>query len=181
MFKELPIDQLQLNPFTAFGTDWMALAAGNEVDGCNAMTIAWGHFGSLWERKSHANRLPTAICYVRPSRYTKEFMDKEKLFTLCAFAPEQKKVLGILGSRSGRDGDKIAAAGLTTMCVDGTVAFAEAKMVYVCRKLYHAPLLESGFADKELVDFNYPKRDFHEMYVGEVIKVLVNDFKPDNG
>lgn len=181
MFKELPIDQLQLNPFIAFGKDWMALAAGNEADGCNAMTIAWGHFGSLWERGSHRNCLPTAICYVRPSRYTKEFLDKEERFTLCTFAPVQKKALGVLGSCSGRDGDKIAAAGLTPVFTDGTVAFAEAKMVYVCRKLYHAPLLKSGFVDKGLIDFNYPQRDFHEMYVGEIIKVFINDFEPHNG
>ena len=81
MFKEIPIDQLQLNPFTAFGRDWMALAAGNETDGCNAMTIAWGHFGSLWERGSHTNRLPTAICYVRPSRYSRPYPAPCKMAT----------------------------------------------------------------------------------------------------
>ena len=72
-----------------------------------------GHLGSLWERGTHANRLPTAIAYVRPNRQTKEFMDKEELFTLCTFSSEYKKSLGYIGSHSGRDGDKIAPAGLT--------------------------------------------------------------------
>lgn len=45
-------------------------------------------------------------------------------------------------------------------------------MIFVCRKLYHAPLLENGFVDQTLVEHNYPKKDFHEMYVGEIIKVL---------
>lgn len=63
---------------------------------------------SSMERENHQNRLSTAICYVRPSRYTKTF-------------------------------------------------------------------LERGFSDKELIDFNYPERDFHEMYVGEILKVLVKD------
>lgn len=48
-------------------------------------------------------------------------------------------------------------------------------MVLVCRKLYQAPLLEEGFVDKGLIDFNYPKKDFHEMYIGEILKVLVQE------
>lgn len=69
--NEIAIEDLTLNPFTVFGRDWMALAVGNEQDGCNAMTVSWGQLGALWERSSHSNRLPTAVCYVRPSRYTK--------------------------------------------------------------------------------------------------------------
>lgn len=170
--KEIQIQDLKLNPFTLFGQDWMALAAGNEADGCNAMTVSWGHLGALWEQDSHRNRLPTAICYVRPSRYTKEFMDKEACFTLSHFPEQYRKALGYLGSRSGRNGDKIKAAGLTPVFYDGTIYFAEADMVFICRKLYSAQLTESGFESRELVDFNYPDRDFHTMYVGEIIKIL---------
>lgn len=169
---EISIEDINLNPFTDFGVEWMALAAGNAKDSYNAMTIAWGHFGSLWERGNHANRLPTAICYVRPSRYTKEFMDKEPYFSFSCFNSKYHKNLGYLGSHSGRDGDKIKAAKLTPQFAYNTVYFSEAKTVYICRKLYHAPLIESGFAEKELIDFNYPARDFHEMYVGEIIKIL---------
>ncbi len=170
--KEIQIQDLKLNPFTLFGQDWMALAAGNEADGCNAMTVSWGHLGALWEQDSHRNRLPTAICYVRPSRYTKEFMDKEACFTLSHFPEQYRKALGYLGSRSGRNGDKIKAAGLTPVFSNGTIYFAEADMVFICRKLYSAQLTESGFESRELVDFNYPDRDFHTMYVGEIIKIL---------
>ena len=53
-----------------------------------------------------------------------------------------------------------------------TTYFAEADLVLICRKLYHAPLLETGYMDHGLIDFNYPERDFHEMYVGEIVKVL---------
>lgn len=167
------IKEQTLNPFQAFGEEWMALTAGNEKDGYNTMTVAWGHFGSLWERDSHANQLPTIICYVRPNRYTKEFMDKEEYFTLSCFDKPYKKALAYLGSHSGRDGDKAKAAGLTPVFAEGSTYFAEANTVYVCRKLYHAPLQEAGFVDKGLVDFNYPNRDFHEMYIGEIVKMLV--------
>ena len=50
-------------------------------------------------------------------------------------------------------------------------------MVFVCRKLYQAPLVESGFVDNGLIDFNYPEKDFHEMYIGEIVKVLVSTGK----
>ena len=172
MLKEISYKELNLNPMTLFGEDWLALAAGNETSGYNAMCIAWGHMGTLWERNSHANRLPTVTCFVRPQRYTKEFMDKEELFSLSHFPNSLKKSLGYIGSHSGRDGDKIKEAGLTPVFNNGTTYFAEANLVFICRKLYQAPLIDSGFTDKELIDFNYPEKDFHEMYIGEIIKVL---------
>lgn len=173
--KETDIKTLQINPFNLFGKDWMALTAGTKRTGFNSMTVAWGHLGSVWERGSHRNRLPTAICYVRPSRYTKKYMDKEKYFTLSHFPAEYKKVLGYLGSHSGRNEDKVQATGLTPVFSDGTTYFAEADLVFICRRLYQAPLLEMGYVDKELIDFNYPGRDFHEVYIGEIVKVLVSD------
>lgn len=48
-------------------------------------------------------------------------------------------------------------------------------MVFVCRKLYSGALTGNGFVDQGLIDFNYPERDFHTMYVGEIMKVLVNE------
>lgn len=175
MMKEIAITELKINPFQLFGKDWMALTSGTEKKGFNTMTVAWGHLGSVWERGSHRNCLPTAICYVRPSRYTKEYMDQEKYFTLSHFPIEYKKTLGYLGSHSGKNEDKIQATGLTPVFSDGTTYFEESDLVFICRKLYQAPLLEKGYVDKELIDFNYPERDFHEMYVGEIVKVLVSD------
>ena len=173
--REIAVKEFHIAPFTAFGDDWMALTAGNMRNGYNAMTVSWGHLGSLWERDSHTNRLPTVICYVRPSRYTKEFMDKEKYFTLSHFNPSYRKALGYLGSHSGRSDDKIKNAGLTPVFDGETTYFAEADLVFVCKKLYSGTLTESGFTDKALVDFNYPERDFHTMYVGEVVKILENE------
>ena len=170
MLHEIPYSELTFNPMTAFAKDWMALAAGNETDGCNAMTVSWGHVGALWD-----SSLPTAVCYVRPQRYTKQFIDREDLFTLSCFGNEQRSALTILGQKSGRDGDKIKEAGLTPVFENGTVHFAEARLVLVCRKLYHAPILEEGFVDPAMAARNYPAKDFHEMYIGQIIKVLKDD------
>lgn len=175
--REISINELKLNPMTLIGGEWWVIAAGNQYDGCNAMTASWGHLGAMWERpegKAHMG-LPTAIVYVRPHRYTKEYLDRESHFSLSIFSSSHKKALGYLGTHSGREGDKIAAAGLKPIFADGMIYFAQAKMVFLCRKLYHAPLQEAGFVDKSLIDNCYPKRDFHEMYIGEIIQVWVGD------
>ena len=173
MMKEISIKDIKLNPVTMFGDNWAVLTAGNKNSGCNAMTIAWGNIGTLWERKSHSNRLPVMTVYVRPSRYTKKFIDSESYFTVSTL--DNKKALGYLGSHTGQNEDKIQNAGLTPIYVDGTAAIKEAEIVFVCRKLYNAPLIKDGFVDRELIDFNYPDFDFHEMYVGEIIKVYTKN------
>lgn len=178
--KEININELQVNPYSLFGKDWMLLTAGNKKDGFNTMTVSWGHLGSIWESESHHGSFPTAICYVRPSRYTKKYMDQEEYFTLSHFASEYKKALGYLGSHSGRDEDKIKATGLTPVFVDETTYFAEANLVFVCRKLYQAPFLENNYVDKSLIDFNYPHKDFHDIYIGEIVKILVADDSSSN-
>ena len=165
--KEIERSQLTLDPFALIGGDWMLLTAGTREQGYNTMTCSWGHFGPIWASD-------TAVAYVRPQRYTKEFVDKEDLYTLCFF-DGRKKELGYLGSRSGRDEDKVAKVGFTPVFEDGYTYFAEAKLVLVCRKLYQAPLKEEYFLDKETLEKNYPQRDFHDLYVGRIEKILVSE------
>lgn len=165
--KEISVEELSMNPMTLIGKEWMLITAGTEERGYNTMTASWGHLGHLWNRH-------TSVCYVRPQRYTKEFIDREDLYTLCFF-PGYKKELSYLGSHSGRDEDKVAKMGLTPVFGEGYTYFAEASLVLVCRKLYRAPLTETGFVDKEVLEKNYPKRDLHDLYVGEIVKVLVSE------
>lgn len=176
-FKSISVQDLSLNPMTMIGSEWWLITAGNTVDGYNAMPASWGHLGAIWERPSEkAHRgLPTAIVYLRPQRYTKELMDREEVFTLSVFDKTYQKELLYLGTHSGRHENKIAFAGLTPIHTNDITYYEEAKMVFVCRKIYHAPLLETGFVDKSLVENNYKMKDFHEMYVGEIINVLVKE------
>lgn len=173
MLVEKKITELNLNPYTLFANDWAAISTGNEEEGVNAMTIAWGSIGALWERDSHSNRLPVLTVYVRPSRYTNIRMKKDNYFSVAVL--EDKKVLGYLGSHSGRNEDKYKGAGITPVFDGNTVYPEESTIMFICRKLYQAPLLENGFCEKELVDFNYPQRDFHDMYVGQIEKILVKE------
>ncbi len=170
--KEIPVSQLVINPASRISNEWMLITAGTEANGCNTMTASWGHIGSIW---GHGDHSATAICYIRPQRYTKVFADREPLYTLSFFPPEYKKALGYLGSHSGRDEDKVAKVGLTPAFGDGFTYFEEADLVLVCRKLYAAPLVEEGFVDKSVLENNYPTRDLHTMYIGAIEKVLVKE------
>lgn len=168
--REISYKELQLNPMTMIGDTWLLITAGNEERGYNTMTASWGHLGSIW---GHSSGLPSVVVYIRPQRYTKQFVDSEEYFTVSVMGENYKKQLAYLGSHSGKDEDKIASVGFKPMFLDGTAAIEGAEMVLVCRKLYSAPIKEEYFIDKSIVEEHYPEKDFHDMYVGEIVKVLV--------
>lgn len=170
--KEIAIKDLTCNPFTLISNEWLLITAGNQENGFNTMTACWGHVGSIW---GHGKGLPTATVYIRPQRYTKQFVDREEYYTISFFDTQYKKDLAYLGTHSGKDEDKLSHTSLTPAFSDNTTYFQEAKLVFICRKLYQAPLLEEGFVDKKVMEDNYPQKDFHTMYIGEIVKVLVKD------
>ena len=77
MFKKIAPKELKENPFSLIGDKWMLITAGTE-ERCNTMTASWGGLGVIWGA-------PAATCYIRPQRYTKEFIDQEEYFTLTFF------------------------------------------------------------------------------------------------
>ena len=174
--ERIDIDTLSLNPMTMIGCEWWAICTGNEGRERNAMCASWGQMGSLWERADGTPHrgLPTITVFVRPQRHTRELLDREDYFSVCVLPAEYRRALAYLGAHSGRDEDKFAATGLTPIDLDGTTAVAEANLCFVCRKLYAAPLVEEGFVDRGLVDRNYPDKDFHQVYVGEIIAGYAN-------
>lgn len=166
-FKEINVKDLQFNPFSTIGSDWLLITAGDEKK-FNTMTASWGGVGVYWNKN-------TVTTYVRPQRYTREFIDANELFTLSFFKPEYKKALNICGTLSGRDCDKVSKAGLTPYFIDGTTAFQEAKMIFVCKKLYRDTMPSVNFLEKENDAKWYPDKDYHIMYISEIIKILVSE------
>lgn len=164
-FKEVKVEDLNFNPFTRIGSEWMLITAGNEK-AFNTMTASWGGMGVIWNKK-------VVTTYIRPQRYTKEFVDANELFTVSFYDEKYRKALNICGTLSGRDCDKAAKAGLTPLFLDGTTAFEEANMIFVCRKLYCAPMSGDHFLDREDDEKHYPEKDYHTMYISEIVKVLV--------
>lgn len=164
MFNKIEPKEITRNPFTLIGDDWMLVTA--EKDGkANTMTASWGGVGILWGKT-------VATIYIRPQRYTKEFLDSTDRFTLSILGAEHKRTLGYLGSVSGRDEDKIAKSGLTLAHENEAPYFEEAEMVLVCRKLYKQEQKPECFLDKECLDKWYESNDFHTMYIAEIETVL---------
>lgn len=161
--------ELKFNPMTLIGKEWMLVSAGNEKS-FNTMTAQWGHLGAIWN-----GDMPTSVIYLRPQRYTRTFVDKENYYTLSFFDEAYKKDLMYLGTHSGRDEDKLAKASLTPVFSDDSVYFKEAKMVFVCRKVYRGKLHEESFVDQDILKKNYPEHDFHYVYIGEIVKAYVNE------
>ena len=170
-FVEIPFSQLSFNPNTLIGKEWMLVTAGNSADGYNTLTASWGHLGSLWGHAGGGRNLPTAVVYIRPQRYTKQFIDREELFTLSVLDERYRPALSYLGSHSGRDGDKVARAGLTPVFDQGTTYFAQARLVLVCRKRY-VQALDGSAVPEDVKKRCYPAEDYHIMYFGEVVEVL---------
>lgn len=168
--KPVDIGSLTIQPHKLFHNQWVLLTAGDFAMGdFNTMTIGWGALGTMWSK-------PFAFVAVRHSRYTFEFMEKYDTFTLTAFPEEYHDALNLLGSRSGRDGDKIAESGLTPEPASLVAApsFIEAEIVIECRKMYADDLNPVHFID-ESIYIHYPNRDFHRIYYGEILKIFTTD------
>lgn len=162
----IPVEQMLSLPFSIFDRQWFLLTCGDFAAGqFNCMTISWGSMGTMWGR-------PFVQTVVRPVRHTYRFMETYPTFTLCAFPREYRRALDLLGSKSGRDGDKIAEAGLTPTAstVVAAPGYTEAELVIECKKIYWSDFDPTHFVDPA-IDRNYPTRDYHRSYFGQVLAV----------
>ena len=161
--KKVDIKTMDMQPFAKIGSDWTLITA--MCDGkVNTMTASWGGLGVLWGKN-------VATVYIRPQRYTREFVDESDTFTLSFFGGEHKKEMGYLGRVSGKDvPDKIEQSGLHTQMVDGYPTFEEATQVLVCKKLYRDCIKPENFLSKEEDEKWYPTKDHHIVYIAEIVE-----------
>ena len=132
------------------------------------MTVAWGFFGVMWNK-------PVAAVVVRPTRHTFEFIEKYDTFTLTAFDMSNEKnrdALKLLGTKSGRDSDKIAETSLTIVKSDIIEAptFKEAELSIECKKIYKDDFKPENFLIPE-IEKSYPMKDYHIIYFGEITQI----------
>ncbi len=161
---DFDVESLEENVFRRIGEEWMIISAGDD-SGFNMMTASWGGLGVLWGRR-------VSFCFVRPSRYTYEFMERAEVFSLSYFAEEYRATLSYCGEHSGREVDKAAETGLTPIRDPlGAVYFSEAELVLVSRKIYFQDIVPNHFLDEAIAE-NYPDGDYHRMYIGEIIRSL---------
>ncbi len=153
----------QAESFNIFNRDWALVTAGTP-DHFNTMTISWGGLGTLWGK-------PVATVYVKPVRYTHEFLESSDCFTVSFYPAACRRALGVLGSLSGRNCDKVAASGLTPRTVNQFITFQEAEVTLLCRKIYRQDLVASAMPEDVVSDY-YETETPHTMYIGEVVDIL---------
>ncbi len=187
-FRRIDPRSLSMNPFSLIAEEWMLVTAGAPGD-WNTMTASWGGFGHLWNRD-------VAFVFVRPTRHTYGFMERESRFSLSFFGPAMRQALALCGSLSGRDVDKAQAAGISPRAFDAAaspgepagqggspapaglggpggadsanvIAFEEARLVLALRKLHAQDLDPACFVDPSIND-HYAALDWHRLYVGAV-------------
>lgn len=163
--QQITFDQLELNPFEVMSEDNFLLTSGTKED-FNTMTCGWGALGYIWAK-------PSITVFVRESRYTLEFMDKNDIFTASFFPPIERSKLFYCGTHSGRDVNKIKECGLNPIALDGGIAFEEANLVFVCKKISKTFIDKDSFIDQGILT-HYPQGDFHYMFVGEIKGIYIN-------
>lgn len=154
------------NVFRLVGKDWMLITAASG-DTVNTMTASWGGMGVLWNK-------PVAFCFIRPQRYTFALTEQSERFSLSFFEESYRPALRLCGTKSGRDLDKFAAAGLTPAQENGVPYVKEARLVLLCRKLYADMLKKDSFLDPALLS-NYKDDDFHRVYVVEIEQAYIKE------
>lgn len=164
--RKIEPKDINQNPFTLIDDDWFLLSAGN-IHAFNTMTASWGGMGVLWNK-------PVVFCFVRPQRYTYKFMESNEFFTMSFFDESYHDALSLCGKVSGRQTDKMKATGLKPFeSPESSIFYEQAKLMLECRKLYYSDILPEHFM-VEAIHKNYPKRDFHRMYIGEITSCFTN-------
>lgn len=166
--KKISVSELEDNMFDAIGKEWMLVTAGTP-EKFNMMTASWGGTGILWGK-------PVAFIFIRPERYTYEFIEKGDTLTLSFLGEAHRDIHKICGSQSGRDIDKVAASGLKPYVTEnGNIAYEQARLILECKKLYADFIDADNFVDKLLISRWYEEGHggFHKMYILEIQNVLV--------
>ncbi len=159
-FENIDPYYLSESIFKLIGKDWMLITSG-EKNNYNMMTASWGTCGILWNK-------PIAVIFVRPQRYTFDFLEKNDYFSLNFFDDSYRETLNVLGTQSGRDINKMAVEELHADVLEsGSVYFQQARMVMECKKIYYDDIKPELFTDPSIHNI-YPAKDYHRMYIGEL-------------
>ena len=165
-FKEINFRDVKENVVSLINDQWGLVTAGGK-DAYNTMTVSWGAIGELWAKD-------VSFIFIRPQRYTLEFIEKNDYYTLSFYDEKYKDALTVCGRNSGRDIDKTKETGLTPAFDENAPYFSEAKLVLICKKIAVQDINPNGFLDEKIMN-NYADNDFHKMFIGEITKVLINE------
>ena len=166
-------------PFEMFRKQWGLVTAGNN-EHFNSCTIGWGSMGTLWVGKDGRGSIMTV--FVHHGRYTCDVLKESDYFTVSFYPEEYRKALGIMGTVSGRDHDKVKESGLTPVKIGESMTYEEASLTFYCRKIYQNRMAKEGIVKEyqEMYEANpklYPPDENgewqpHWVFIGEILEVL---------
>ncbi|MCX7953740.1 MAG: flavin reductase [Bacteroidales bacterium] len=141
------------------------LTAGN-IGHFNSMTIGWINIGRLWHRH-------TLLVYVRPTRYTYEFIEKYEYFSVNFFEEKYSDIIDFFGTYSGRSVDKMNYNKLTPIDYNNkAVYYKESFLKIICKKIYSFDIKKENFLNKSIITHYYSDNNFHRAYIGEIIEIF---------
>jgi len=166
LFKQISPEKITDNVFTLAGKVFPVVTVGKE-DNYNSMTASGGGMVMLF-------RKPYTMLIFPSNRYTLELIKKQQTYTLSYFPEAYKKQVMFLGSKSGRNSDKMKEVELTSLVLpSGNVSFQEAKLIMECKLTQiTTPQFPDDFYAQEAIDYlsePYKDLDEHRKYVfGEI-------------
>ncbi len=145
------------------GSGGLLLGAGAPDKPTNAMTIGWGSLGVTWGK-------PTWTVLVRPSRFTYQLIEESGDFTVNVPSPDLADAVTYLGTKSGRDEDKLAKLGLAIVPAQKVTSgiIAPCPINYECKIIGSSDILPQMLSDTVKSEY-YPQGDYHRVYVGLVL------------
>lgn len=159
----MEIKDLNVDIFKLFNESWALVTAG-DLSSHNSMTISWGSLGTIWNK-------PIATIYIKPCRYTHDYIEKNDYFVVSFFDEKYKYSLSIMGTKSGRDINKDNEAKLTPYEYKGVTLYKEAKVSLLCKKIYQNDL-DIASIPTEAINRHYQTEAPHTMYIGEVTEII---------
>ena len=165
-FRKIPAGEIPDNIIKTIGSEWMLITAGTP-EKFNTMTASWGGIGVMWGK-------PVAFILVRNIRYTFGFLEREPYFTLTFYDKKYKPQLLMFGTKSGRKTDKLKESGFTPVDTGHAMAYEEARMIIVCKKIYGDKIKEEcATPDQAKAWYFNGSKDYHKLYFGEITAVWV--------
>ncbi|OAV70404.1 Flavoredoxin [Bacteroidales bacterium Barb4] len=170
LFKQISLEEIPDDVFTLAGKVFPVITAGKE-EHYNSMTGSGGGMGLLFKK-------PVTWCVLRTDRYTLELILKEQTYTMSYFPDEYKKQVLFLGSKSGRDSEKMKEVELTSVQTPfGNMSFKEAGLIIECKLTQITAANPDDFYSQEAKDYlneAYKDANDYRKYVfGEITRVWV--------
>ena len=148
----------------------LALISAGTPEKFNAMTIMYGAIGMIWSKKAY-------FSFIKPERYTFEFIKDSDYFTVSYFPKEYNKIHKVFGYKSGKEIDKVQETGITPEFIENGITFKEANEIYICKKIYFKQMDKNFEPEDVVAQYNDPKNiifgEAHYALIGEIEKHII--------